>query len=143
MKNKFIQISLLLFCYILTSCSSSINDGDWPPMKWETKTVMDKKKNIIVPDSGGIYTFTCKNYNEIWISSMYEYIPNVDTTFYYNTKPHNLEGKWSSIKIDNNIVTVAIKESNSKDKRHSQITLTAGDIIDVFFFLQKENNERE
>ena len=65
--KKLLRINLwLLMCCSLFLSSCEQEDGDWEPMKWDTKV----KSSIAVPIEGGTYVFRCTNYHFFGYTSL-------------------------------------------------------------------------
>lgn len=53
----------------LTSCNSDEYDGDWDDMIWKTEVkATEQDGTYLVAATGGELTFSCKNYQHLWIS---------------------------------------------------------------------------
>lgn len=124
----FLVCSLLLF-----SCEKERADGLWDPMEWDADVTYIEDKEIEVPKNGGTYTFVCKNYQYFWLSSLREgdeYIEKDSTSLY-------AEGSWTSVKIQENVMTIVISSNESNQSRSVTVMPTAGDIFDYITFNQK------
>lgn len=149
MKAKTILLSLIapIALFATTSCNKEGKDGDWEPMKWTKNTYATQKyadkTYYQVPSTGGSFTFTCKNYEKFWLSSV-----NITSAAYgYTVEKHIADGtygKWDgrhyddercSIDISDNVLTVKFQQSDSSLCTY-KIVVTAGDIFHSFQFLQ-------
>lgn len=145
MKIKHI-LPALAAAFVLTACNND-KDGDWDPMNWEknsySTTKVDGKKYIQVPQQGGTYTFSCKNYEGFWLSSVdiitsgYGFTMEkhlADGSFGANWNHHHMQSDGCSIDIEENSMTVHFDYSDAH--RVYTINVTAGDIFDSFRFIQ-------
>lgn len=138
MKNSFLYLlpMLILSIFVFAACESK--DGDWEKMKWETDVKMDKEKIITVPVTGGTYVFKCTNYGSFWLSGVLEDDKDVSID---DVRWENAIGKWSSVKIEKNVMTVIVFPNNDNRNRLLKVTPTAGDIFSYFSFNQAGKND--
>lgn len=135
----------LAAAFVLTACDDK--DGDWDPMKWEKTsypyTKIEGKKYIEVPQQGGTYTFTCKNYDGFWL-----YAVNIKTSGYGFTvekhlennsfgndwNEHHMQSDGCTVDIEGNTMTVSFDYTDAT--RSYEVGITGGDIFDTFRFIQ-------
>ena len=69
-KLRLWQIAVAMTAVItLTSCNSDEYDGDWDDMIWKTEVkATEQDGTYLVAATGGELTFSCKNYQHLWIS---------------------------------------------------------------------------
>ena len=143
--RKRLFATLLLFAGIMSLGSCGKDGGDWDAMKWEEnnyeKTLTPNfGKAIGVPQSGGTYTFKCKNYKSFWIEYVTEQVGDktIKNIPSYDDKPYSeIKGCYTSSKVEGNTLTVTFEPNNTQDGRYIRANVSAGDIFDKFIFLQK------
>ena len=134
------KIFVLLFVILLgvSSCGDE-PDGKWDKMKWtNVNNLMNIQGVYYLPESGGEYTFLCRNYDHPWIVAVT--IDGVSQVLDDNNKLE-FSGEWFTAKFEGNkliINTVSLPESLSS--RSFNLEVTAGDIFDSFSFTQQHNN---
>ena len=136
----------LLAALSLASCSIEALDGDWDPMKWAKthyKIIKeDGTKYYYVPQEGGEYTFTCKNYKGFWIADMTVTEDDHITHIYLEESPHTITLDDIQVQIESNVATIHIAPSAFSQTSHNLhthyyiLTVTAGDIFYTFRFKQ-------
>lgn len=141
-----IKTTILALFSVLALLSCSEKDGDWDPMKWEktnyTSTKIEGKKYIEIPQEGGICTFTCKNYNDFWLSGI-----NITTSGYgftieknyvdgtmINWDSHHISTDGCTIDIEGKTMTVKFDYTDAR--KTFKIGVSAGDAFDTFYFVQ-------
>lgn len=129
--EKLLRINLwLLMCCSLFLSSCEQEDGDWEPMKWDTKV----KSSIAVPIEGGTYVFRCTNYHFFGLQVLNEngkYIrPEQDEDF------TRLNGEWCTAEVADGVLTVTISPNTEAKKRTAAVGVSAGDVFDGFTFEQ-------
>ncbi|WP_294480566.1 hypothetical protein [uncultured Bacteroides sp.] len=95
---------------------------------------MDKERVIHVPVDGGTYVFKCKNYNNFWLSNVFE--DNKDVSI-DNKEWEYAIGEWSNVAIEKSVMTVTVSPNDDNRSRLLKITPTAGDIFSYFLFNQE------
>lgn len=128
------NLVILTLCLVAgNSCTQEPEDGDWEAMKWKTEVKKDKDGMIRIPAEAGTYTFTCANYSFFWISSVTEGTNDISP----DKDSHKAaEGEWSHIKVEGDVLTVAIDANTSTGSRALRVYVTAGDIFADFTFIQ-------
>lgn len=137
--NLFLMlITLLVSSLGLSSCDNNkeIADGDWPPMKWETKTKMKEEKSgvfkIQTLKEGGTYLFTCTNYHPS-ISNVF-----CNASLVNSSKKNFYEGEWGSVSMNNNVLKVILHPNSNSHGITLHIQLMAGDSACRFVFERTE-----
>lgn len=120
-KHTYTLFAIALLAFV--SCDSYHKDGDWDPMKWETNVPNMKNNHITVTETGGTYTFKCKNYKSFWIDSVKEDDKYVE---FGNEERNNATGEWSAVIVDENVLEVSVSENSGNSSRSLSITLQAG-----------------
>ena len=134
------KIFILVFITLLgfSSCGSDEPDGKWDKMKWtNVNNLMNVNGVYLLPEEGGSYTFTCRNYNTIWISSVtvdgVQYALDNDSRLAFN-------GEWCTLKVEGNkLIITAQTMPGSLETRNIDVTMTAGDIFDTINFSQRKD----
>lgn len=129
----------------LSSCDIvEPRDGDWPAMKWRSdryETVKLNGKNYYsVPIEGGSYEFICKNYAP-WLSVHRFIVDDVTTYSYQDTthmeeRWHHYANDWCSVDAVKDTIRVRFAPNEGR-ARMAFIDVTAGDVFDVFQFIQQ------
>lgn len=143
LKHSILALTSLL---VLAACSEK--DGDWDPMKWEktsyATTKIEGKKFIEIPQQGGTYYFSCKNYDSFRLS-----VVNITTSGYGFTiekhlvndgfgndwNPYHMSSDGCTVDIEGNTMTISFDYADAK--RTYEVGITAGDIFDTFRFIQQ------
>ena len=118
----------------LHSCDSF----DWDPIEWETTPPgLEKKDNIQVPPDGSNYVLASQNYpGFMYINMWWDDEHHTSLSMNKNDVSAFLVKDWFSVRLDHNIITVAIYGNDSPLNRKLDIGICAGDIFDGFTFIQ-------
>ncbi len=134
-KHTYILFSIVLLAFV--SCDTYRKDGDWDAMKWESSMPGMKNNYIKVTETGGTYTFKCKNYKSFWIE-------NVTANGKYEEEGHEgfyrVTGEWFEVSADANVLEVSVLENSGDRGRNLSITLQASN---AFSTLATEQGGRE
>ena len=138
-KFTFLTILAAVFATIhLSSCSDSDPDGKWDPMQWVKESTYPEEEDgtYIVNAEGGVFTFECRNYSQLWIENA-----NIDGGNYYPNREeddyHNLTTYGFKANVKGNRLIVTFEPNRSGAARHIILTVTAGDIFYTFKFTQQ------
>ena len=133
--KQVLRTIVLLFVVmaVATSCCREEPDGKWEKMKWNDLSGLTKENGVyIVPDTGGTYTFECKNYTP-WIDhcdSGYNDVVVSSFTHVYN--------EWFDVNVDSKKVIVTFQPlEDGIQTRQLTLSVTGGDIFDHFRFQQR------
>lgn len=139
MRQKFLLClaGALLATISFVSCND--DDGDWPPMKWKSDVRYSKNHVVEVPDSGGTYSITCKNYG-FWIYSVTE-TSNLNHTTLYQANADSgtvYQFYWSTARVDDpsQRLVVTVQPNPMGIERVLDVKVSAGDVFDRFYFRQ-------
>lgn len=155
-KLLFLLPSLIVFMLAICACGHDDEPlGLWDPMEWTEPEGLTKLKEhvYLVPETGGTYTLTCRNYSEPWMSHAefgdsiigpdYRYSPG-ETVQPDDYNPddidwHRLASSWFDAHFDKAdlIITVA-PLPDTINERVFELVVTAGDIFDHFTFKQSK-----
>ena len=152
MRKKIFIISLttlLATAATLSSCTSK--DGDWDSMIWKTEVKSMKKdgvKYVLVPQTGGTYEYTCRNYKSFWpevviestemptgnpwqFEDLYDIYQRKDDNFY------NISSPSTEVSVKDAKLTITVKPNDTGKTRYIMVTVSAGDIFDKFIYRQE------
>ena len=126
-------VLLLVVMAVAASCSIDEPDGLWEKMKWNDLSGLTKEDGVyIVPATGGIYTFECKNYQP-WIDHCDSGSDDVVVSSF--THVYN---EWFDVSVDGKNVIVTFQPlKDLTETRQLTVSVTAGDIFDYFRFQQR------
>ena len=130
-KYTYILFTIALLAFV--SCDTYHKYGDWDPMKWETNVSDMKNNHIQVTETGGTYTFRCKNYRSFWINSVEENGKYVEIL---NEEHNSITGVWYAVSVDENILEVSIATNSDDNVRNLSVTMQAGNAFNTFSFAQ-------
>ena len=155
-------LASLLVC--MNSCGNDEPDGLWEPMKWSKPApegLVETRSHVYqVPNSGGDYTITCLNYGSPWMTSALAgdttYFPegksfgifdenqvySIRVTWQDETQDwHRLHGYWFDARFEKANLKIHFDAlPDTVELRKLDLSVTAGDIFDYFFFIQGEKN---
>ena len=134
--GKVMQALIMLAVLSLASCEKDKLVGDWDSMIWKAEVPMVIEDGVYdVSDSGGTFTFTCRNYSKPWIegavSGEEHYFPNRESNDY-----HTIMADWFKAEIVGNKLTVFFEPNKESREQFLSLTVTAGDIFHTFKFKQ-------
>lgn len=143
-KNLFFAFMAVLFATVFASCSDDV-DGKWEKMKWSTDVKTANDGYVEVPEDGGTYVFTCKNYPDFWLVYLYEAEgTNVQKTYTGDENSSDymhINGTWATVKSEDSKLYVTIEPNTTENGRVFSLTVTAGDIFDYFNFRQSASSK--
>ena len=130
-------IMMMLAAFSLTSCDIESKDGDWDPMVLKAEVAVQTTDGVYhVSETGGEYTFSCRNYSAPWMewaeSNGEYYYPPRDKNDY-----HTITADWFKAEMNGNKLKVVFEGNDTNAERMLQLTVTAGDIFYTFVFKQK------
>lgn len=145
----FFMFAAVIFAATFAGCSNSHIDGDWEPMKWTTDVNTTSGGYVEVPNEGGTYVFTCKNYSGIWLSHATEITGNEKNIFYAGEQKdangaydfNNITTTWAAIKSEEGKLIVTIAPNETATSRTLEVVVTAGDVFDYFEFRIQPSEE--
>lgn len=144
-KLRLWQITVAMTAVItLTSCNSDEYDGDWDDMIWKTGVkATEQDGTYLVAATGGELTFSCKNYQNPWISeALYAreyYNPDVQDDEHHTINRQKLSLDWFKAEITGNLLKVTFAPNQATTERPIKLYVTAGDIFYSFTFKQSAN----
>ncbi len=145
-------ICLVFALLLLSACEFSRLDGDWDEMEWKKTSYQTIKDDYYgfssmyyhVPAEGGTYVFHCKNYKGIWLNDC-EFVQDGESSHSYDDREYYADGitdynhyenKWCSVAAEGDSLKVVF-QPNEEGVRKAMVTVTAGDIFDLFRFRQE------
>ena len=152
MRNKIFIISLTILlatAATLSSCTSE--DGDWEPMIWKTEVKSMKKDGmnyVLVPQTGGTYEYTCRNYKSFWLEDviestetptgnpwqfkgLYDIYQRKDDNLY------NISSPATEVNANDDKLSISVKPNDTGKTRYIMVRVSAGDIFDQFLYRQE------
>lgn len=152
MRMKFFIIgfaALMSAAATLSSCSRE--DGDWDPMEWRTgvrNVKEDGMRLVVVPQTGGTYEYTCRNYKSFWLEyviettekptgNLWQFNGLYNTYRHEDTNPLHISSPATEVNANDNKLSISVKPNDTGKTRYIMVTVTAGDIFDQFIYRQE------
>ncbi len=135
--SKLSRLFIILVAIALLAAASCGDepDGKWAKMKWTNVDNMTNQQGVyIIPQEGGTYTFLCRNYEHPWIElvTIDGIRQDID-----NESRRSYNGEWVGVEFEGNALHLTAKQLPADvEERHIDVTVTAGDIFDIFHFKQ-------
>jgi len=140
MKAKIFLYAAMTLLATATFTGCDDDDGDWDEMVWSVDVKTIKDGFIKVPNSGGTYSFACKNYSGFWLSGITETTGTQKSLYSSDDESntaHSITSSWATVSVEGNTLTVKIEPNESEQSRCLDVEVTAGDIFDNFVFIQQ------
>lgn len=136
MKKYHILLLLAFAIMSIVSCKKEVNDGDWPPMKWEHSIPNFENNKIKVDANGGVFVLKNINYPAFYITNI---LDCDSVVYFYNFESEHstleYKGNWFAVNKNKDTLKIEIQPKNNDVNRSLAIHIQ---FLDAFYELYIE-----